>query len=154
MRIVFMSGSAELGGAERSLLDMLASLRATRADWHLDLVTPAEGPLLADATGGGISASVVAYGGSLAHVGERLIQRSASSLSRLCDLAFAVPSLADYSRRLRTALRALAPDVVHTHGMKAHLLAAWVAPRRARVIWHLHDYVGQRPRSAPALRRS
>ena len=153
MRIVFMSGSAELGGAERSLLDMLASLRAARPDWHLELITPADGPLLADAMRLGVSASVVPYGRSLARMGEPRVPRSASPLSRLCDLALAVPSLADYSRRLSAALRA-APEVVHTHGMKAHLLAAWVVPRTTRVIWHLHDYVGRRSRSAPALRRS
>ena len=37
-----MSGSAELGGAERSLFDMLASVRAARPDWHLELIAPAD----------------------------------------------------------------------------------------------------------------
>ena len=154
MRVVFMSGSAELGGAERSLLDMLASVRAARPNWHLELVAPADGPLLAEAIAVHVSASVVSYGDLLARVGEPPIVRSVSSLTRLRGLASAVPPLADYLRRLRMALHRIAPDVVHTHGMKAHLLAAWTAPRTSRVIWHLHDYLGRRPRSASALRHS
>jgi len=83
MRIVFMSGSAELGGAERSLLDMLASVRAARPDWHLELIAPTDGPLLADAIALGVSASVVAYGEGLARLGEAPVPRSSSSLSQL-----------------------------------------------------------------------
>ena len=149
-----MSGSAELGGAERSLFDMLASVRAARPDWHLELIAPADGPLLTEAIALGVSTSVVAHGEGLARMGEALVARSSSSLSRLSDVACAMPSLAHHGRRLRSVLHALAPHVVHTHGMKAHLLAAWLAPRTARVIWHLHDYVGRRPGSASALRRS
>ena len=132
---------------------MLASVRAARPDWHLELVAPADGPLLAEAVTVGVSGSIVAQCGRLARVGEPGVA-SNWSLLQLRGVMSAIPPLADYGRRLRSALRTLAPDVVHTHGMKAHLLAAWIAPRTARVIWHLHDYIGRRPRSASVLRGS
>ena len=40
---------AALGGAERSLLDMLASLRLARPAWALHVITPADGPLVEEA---------------------------------------------------------------------------------------------------------
>jgi glycosyltransferase involved in cell wall biosynthesis len=54
----------------------------------------------------------------------------------------------------------LRPDVIHTHGLKMHILAAWaartgrVARDRPRVVWHVHDYVGTRPATARFLRWS
>jgi glycosyltransferase involved in cell wall biosynthesis len=46
--------------------------------------------------------------------------------------------------------------VVHTNGMKAHLLAGVVTPARARLVVHLHDFIGARRASRwllPALSR-
>jgi glycosyltransferase involved in cell wall biosynthesis len=65
-----------------------------------------------------------------------------------------VAPLADYRRRLRAHIREVAPDIVHTHGLKTHLFAAWSNPGLAAVVWHLHDYVGRRPATASLLRRS
>jgi glycosyltransferase involved in cell wall biosynthesis len=48
----------------------------------------------------------------------------------------------------------LRPDVVHTHGLKLHLLGAWAAPAGARVVWHLHDFVSTRRAMAGLLRRA
>jgi glycosyltransferase involved in cell wall biosynthesis len=52
----------------------------------------------------------------------------------------------------------LRPDVIHTHGFKMHILAAWAASRFARsrphLVWHLHDYVSTRPATARFLRWS
>lgn len=42
--------------------------------------------------------------------------------------------------------------MIHSHGIKTHVLAALV-PRRRPVIWHLHDYVSLRPVSLALLRR-
>ena len=49
MRILFLSPSAQMGGAERSLLDCMASLRAAEPWWQLDLIAGEEGPLLPEA---------------------------------------------------------------------------------------------------------
>ena len=46
---------------------------------------------------------------------------------------------------LRSAISAERPDVVHSNGFKAHILAAWAAPESVPIIWHVRDYVGNRP---------
>ena len=49
--------------------------------------------------------------------------------------------------------------MIHTHGLKMHILAAWAslspaAGARPRVVWHVHDYVGTRRATARFLRWS
>jgi glycosyltransferase involved in cell wall biosynthesis len=63
----------------------------------------------------------------------------------------AVPAALAYLRRFRRRLRALRPDLVHSNGIKSHLLLA-AAPPAAPVVWHLHDFYGQRPILGRALR--
>jgi glycosyltransferase involved in cell wall biosynthesis len=41
--------------------------------------------------------------------------------------------------------------VIHTNGLKMHLLAAW-ATDIVPLVWHLHDYLGARPLTASLLR--
>src|SRR5262249_31126263 len=55
------------------------------------------------------------------------------------------PALAVYVSRLRSLLVRCKADVIHSNGLKPHVLAALAAPRHARIIWHVHDYVQSRP---------
>jgi glycosyltransferase involved in cell wall biosynthesis len=59
--------------------------------------------------------------------------------------------IAAYLGRMRAAIREFAPDVLHTNGLKMHLLGAQVR-LRSELVWHLHDYLGPRPMSASLLR--
>lgn len=154
MRVLFLSGSGELGGAERSLLDIVWSLRQAEPTWPLHVALPADGPLAAAVEALGASAAVLALGPELSRIGEPSHAAAGGPAELAVLLARAMAPLADYRRRLRAHIRALSPDVIHTHGLKAHLLAAWSNPGTASVIWHLHDYVGRRPSTAGLLRRS
>ena len=58
-----------------------------------------------------------------------------------------------YGWKLRQRLRQLRPDLLHSNGMKMHLLGAVAKPKRTPLIWHLHDYLGSRPAMKPLLRR-
>ena len=49
MRIAFLSVSAEMGGSEVSLLELLRGLRRLVPQWRLEIVLPREGPLAAAA---------------------------------------------------------------------------------------------------------
>jgi glycosyltransferase involved in cell wall biosynthesis len=153
VKIVFLSPSGALGGAETALLDLLAALRAARPMWTLHLVTSARGPLNNRASALGISSTSLPFPDSLSRLGEWGSRRSP-----LARLAFAprgmlaiAPALR-YAKALRTHLRELNPDVVHTNGLKMHLLGARCRPSGARIIWHLHDYPDRRPLSAMLLR--
>lgn len=155
MHLLLMGGSGELGGAERVLLDVVASVRHAQPAWRLTVLAPAEGPLLDAAARAGAVADLLPLDPALARIGEPaadgLVDGRGGLLGRLTRAA---GPLAEYRRRLRARLRADAPDIIHTHGLKAHLLAAWSNPGPAAVVWHLHDYVGPRRASAALLRRS
>ena len=152
MTIVFLSPSGELGGAETALLDLMAAVRLARPSWTLSLVASAPGPLHERASTLGISSISLPFPDSLARLGEWANRRS-----RLGGLSFAacaarasVPSMR-YGGMLKRHLHELRPDVVHTNGVKMHLLGALCRPSGARVVWHLHDYPGARPLTALAL---
>ena len=154
MDVLFLSGSAELGGAERSVLDIMSSLRVARPTWRLHLLAPGDGPLVHEARTQGVAADALPFGPALARLGEPAAGGGADLAHLIVGALRTAGPVAGYATRLRARLRSLAPDIIHTHGLKAHLFAAWANPGTARVLWHLHDYVGRRRTSAVVLRRS
>jgi glycosyltransferase involved in cell wall biosynthesis len=154
MHVVFLSGSGELGGAERALLDIMTSLRHAQPSWKLHLIAPSDGPLVAASTSVGATADVLPLGEAVSRLGESSGGPRDAGTPFAARLARAAAPLARYGRQLRTRLHAMSPDVVHTHGMKGHLLAAWANPGPGSVMWHFHDYVSRRRSSAVLLKRS
>jgi hypothetical protein len=71
----------------------------------------------------------------------------------LWQLARSAAPIATYLGRIRASIRDFAPDVLHTNGLKMHLLGARTG-RAPKLVWHLHDYLSPRPISARLLRRS
>jgi glycosyltransferase involved in cell wall biosynthesis len=153
MRVMFLSVSGELGGAERALLDMLASLRHRQPEWPLAVVIGGPGPLAHHAATLGVTATVLPIPASLAKIGETDAGRSTVRAFELgASLLGAAAPVGRYVTALRGAIQAFAPDVLHTNGFKMHVLGAWAHPRATAVVWHLHDYVACRPFSARLLR--
>jgi glycosyltransferase involved in cell wall biosynthesis len=66
----------------------------------------------------------------------------------------ALPAGWNYVRQLRQRLQALAPDLIHTNGIKAHLLARLARPAGVPVLWHVQDFLSLRPLAARVLRRA
>ena len=154
LRILFLSTSGQLGGAERSLFDVVASVRQARPEWPVHLLVPAEGPLANAARGIGVSVEVLEFPPRLARLGDSPVRGGggARRLRLLAELAAAVPAAAVYLRRLRRLVARIQPAVVHTNGFKMHALAAWALPRSSALVWHMHDYVSSRPVMAKILR--
>ena len=69
MRIVFLSPSGELGGAETALLDILAAIREARPDWALAMIAASSGPLVAKAAAYA-DAAAMPFPNALARLGE------------------------------------------------------------------------------------
>jgi glycosyltransferase involved in cell wall biosynthesis len=65
--------------------------------------------------------------------------------------ARALAATGAYAVRLRRLVQSIRPAVVHSNGIKFHLLSR-ALPRELPVVWHLRDFLGMRPLMARALR--
>lgn len=151
MRVAYLNPVAALGGAERSLLDLIAALQA-RADasqpYEPHLICGEEGPLVEVARSQGVAVQVLELPAALSHLGDSSISGGLrASLKGALRFARAAPSAAwgarAYARRLGGVLRELAPDWIHSNALKTHLMTPALA-EVAPVAWHLRDAVGQR----------
>ncbi len=154
MSIVFLSPSGQTGGAEAALHDLLAGLRESHPSWSLRLIVASEGPLVERVEALGVPVQVLPFPASVARLGDWGIGRGWWARTRFLMrcAATALPAVG-YLQRLRRVLRSNQPDVIHTNGLKMHLLGAWARPKGSAVLWHLHDYAGRRPFTARLLRR-
>ena len=153
VRIVYLSGTGQLGGAERSLLDILQSVHAHEPSWFLAVIASRDGPLLEAVRGVGVEAQVVPIPGRVAGLGDSGAGGQVTGIAGVAARAAgALPAAAAYRIRLRRALADWSPDVVHTNGYKMHIMATWSRPRSSALVWHLHDYVSTRPLMAHAIR--
>ena len=154
MRVMYLSAAGELGGAERSLLDILASIRQAQPSWALHLLTAAHGPLAARAAELGATAEEVPFDAAVSRVGEfgAALAGRAGYVRFARSLARAARPAAAYVLRLGKSIRAFGPDLLHANGLKMDLLGAWARPPGTAVIWHVHDYIGSRPFTARLLR--
>ncbi|MFZ2061873.1 MAG: glycosyltransferase family 4 protein [Candidatus Binatus sp.] len=156
MKILYLNPSGELGGAERSLLFLMASLRAAKPEWQMQLVAGSDGPLIRRAREIGVQASAMDFPVALSRLGDAgaggPAGRQQSHLRLVGNVGRAgVPSIA-YVRRLRRTLARLAPDLIHSNGFKMHVLAAWARPAGCPLIWHIRDYVSARPLMSRLIR--
>lgn len=149
MRVAFLSASGRMGGAERALLDLIASLRAAEPEWELHLVVAGAGPL----AGAALETGAIVHPLPFPRVLERAGDAGGFGVALAARLLGAGPAGALWMARLRRLLRRLRPDIVHTNGFKVHVAGALVLPPGARLVWHVHDYVGARRLMARALRR-
>ena len=151
MRLMFLSASGQLGGAETSLVDILASLRQAEPSWPLCVLSAGEGPLNDRAAALGATTLTLPFPRSVAQLGESGAVAGGGWPGFAGHLLCAVPSAAAYLGRVRRAIRDFAPDVLHTSGLKMHVFGAF-ARSAPPLVWHVHDYLGSRPLSARLLR--
>jgi glycosyltransferase involved in cell wall biosynthesis len=152
MRIAFLSVSDQLGGSEAMLLQIAEQLKRTRPGWKQHLILPGGGPLGPLARGAGMDTIVLPMPASLSRLGEwglRSGNRGRAGM-RLVRAAMDLPS---YERDMRRALDAISPDVVHSNGFKAHVVAARTHDASRALVWHMHEYVAARPVTRSLLRR-
>jgi glycosyltransferase involved in cell wall biosynthesis len=155
VKILFLNAFAALGGAERVLLDLLASLRTAAPSAELHLLLPAPGPLAGHAEGRGVRVHVLPMPDRLGTLGDSALRGRGRWRTALA-LAGAVlgggPAAWDYARRLRRLVAEVRPDVVHSNSIKFHLLTRLARLRDPLVVWHVHDFLSTRPLMKRALR--
>jgi glycosyltransferase involved in cell wall biosynthesis len=148
MRVVYLSPAAELGGAERCLIDCIAALRDSGSRVAVSVLALADGPLVAEARALGAEVEVIAPPRELSQFGES--RGSQTAVAHWRQLMSA-PATLRFFAALAAAIARRKPDVVHSNGMKAHLLAGLLAPPRTRLVVHLHDFIGSRRASRRLL---
>lgn len=141
-----------MGGAERVLLDILALVRRSRPDWPIGLIVGNDGPLADGARALGVATKVLPFPRDFAQLGDAGLG-SAGTWARFARLAVGGSlSTVRYAQQLRAEVAAFAPDVVHSNGIKMHVLGALVRPSRSALIWHFHDYPSARPVTSRIIR--
>ena len=134
-RICYVSPVGFVGGAELSLLDLLAHL--DRDHFHPEVICLGAGPLVDRLKTLGVSPTVL----PLPYTVERLSLRG--DRSGLGRLLAALPGTVAQVGRLAAHLRKIGARLVHTNGIKAHVIGG-IAGRLARipVLWHVRDFLG------------
>ena len=153
MRILFLNPSGHLGGAERCLLDLIASINAHAPATELGLVAGGDGLLPSEAEAMGVKVIRLPLTSRLAAAGDSTLRApgpraAAAFVGRLVSAGVDAPR---YAHKLKRAVRQFQPTVIHSNGIKMHLLASALA-LRAPVVWHVRDFLGDRPFISHALR--
>lgn len=152
-RLVYLSPVGGLGGAEQSLLDLLAACREVLPSASLHLVCGADGPLVPAAAALAVEVEVIPFDPELVRAGDTRLRtltagrRAAAGVEMAARIA---PSVLRAGWSWRRHLDRLRPDLIHSNGMKTHLLSALVAPR-VPLLWHLRDFLGERPAMSRVL---
>jgi len=157
MRLTCLSVSDQLGGSEVALVAMIAALERLRPEWQFQVVLPGDGPLRERLNATRAICSVVPMPTALSRMGEwTAVQDGWSAGSqaalglKLCATAAALPG---YERRLKRPISQFQPDLIHTNGLKAHILGARIRIPGAQVVWHLHEYISRRALTRWLMRR-
>jgi glycosyltransferase involved in cell wall biosynthesis len=151
--LLFLSPVGVVGGAERTLLDLMDCLRrAPEAPW-LGLIAGEEGPLTEQARALGVETLALPLPDGLATLGDSQLRGAgAGRLLRFgASLSRATPAAVSHLLALQRALRDFRPTLLHSNGLKTHLLSALCVPG-APMVWHLHDFLGERPLLRRVLR--
>jgi len=152
MRLLFLSPIGHIGGAERVLLTAVAGLKREWPVVAIRVIALADGPLASAVRQRGAEFEVVPLPPVLAGLGDSRLDRGRVGLATRAVAQ--LPALASYSRRLGAAIRGYSPDLVHSNGIKTHILSRLAVSAGTPVVWHLHDFYGSRPAAGWLLRRS
>jgi glycosyltransferase involved in cell wall biosynthesis len=152
MRIVLLSVSAEMGGSEASLLQLVRGVRRLAPRFEPIVIVPREGSLADRVREAEAEVRVLPMPPALARFGEWSVRGASAFARRGATFVRAAGAAGTYGCSLSRLLSRLAPDVVHTNGFKLHLLGSRAAPDGVPVVWHLHEYLGSRRLSRTLLR--
>ncbi|MDM9383292.1 glycosyltransferase family 4 protein [Chlorogloeopsis sp. ULAP01] len=154
MKIVFVNPVGVIGGAERSLLTIFAALLNSQPDIQLHLIVGTEGPMIEAAQKLGVQVQLLALPAGVNLLGDSIFKgknKVLVSLISLLRIIEILPAVSKYLWKFRQFLRELKPDLIHSNGIKAHLLVALARVRDVPVVWHIQDFYGSRPFMAQVL---
>jgi glycosyltransferase involved in cell wall biosynthesis len=130
-RVLYINPFSGYGGAEQSLAGLLLSLNKT-TDFELHLLLPNEGVLSEKLEGSGISVHYIKPPRAFVKLSQAF---GFYSFLSLFSLLFSFPL---YLYRLRVFIKKLDPAIIHTNGIKSHLLSGLlpVSLKGKALFWH------------------
>ena len=149
MKVLFLNPIGTLGGAEHVLLDLIAALRRASPELEAEVVALEDGPLLSQASALGASTDVLLLPAPLASLGESGSEQGGRA--SWVRNARGASALATWLPRFAALLRRKRADILHSNGLKTHLLGALAKPREVPLLWHLHDFISERRLTARVL---
>src|SRR5438876_8154014 len=136
MHLVVIVSTANIGGAEISLIELIRRLpRETR----VSVILPRDGEFRGYCEQAGVGVHIVQWPKTLAEVNEA----SVSSLFRVSPVLDVLKTV----RALRECLRGINADVVITNGLKAHLMGAAACRSKYPLLWYLREGLDRRTNS-------
>ena len=145
MRITYVSPSAGLGGAERVLLSMLSAGAQALPEFAPAVVLCENGPLAEQACALGAEVAVVPMPEELATLGDSGAGgKGGGALTLLLRSGRAGLAARAYAKKIRATVADFKPDLIHSNGIKTHLLSGLAPVKGAPLIWHIHDFLGAR----------
>jgi glycosyltransferase involved in cell wall biosynthesis len=142
-RIAVLCAISGLGGAEFSLLELVAHLRGS---YEFHLIVPGEGPLKQRAELAGARVWILPWPEAVVKTGETAQQPG------LAQMARSAAQLPAFTRRLSELLEEIDPSAFVTNAVKAHIIGSLARRRRnVPLIWYMRDGMEDRVRSRKLL---
>jgi glycosyltransferase involved in cell wall biosynthesis len=145
MKVLFLNATGQLGGAERVMVCLLEALRKARPTWTLEVIAADDGPLIPHLKTRNFEVCVLP-------MPERLVKLGEDSSGSPLGLATSLLAAFRYRNRLYDLVASRKPDIVHTINFKMHILGAFARVPGAKLCWHIHDFVSNRPLTRKLLR--
>lgn len=147
MKILYLNSSSQLGGAERHLIDTIVAVQKQDPAVEIAvLITAPDGPLVTELMSLAVKVVLLELPPKIAQLGDSGLKSGSNKLARMLRFAgnlTLVGELIAYRSQLRQNILEIAPDLIHSNGMKTHLLAASLG-LDLPLIWHLHDFISSR----------
>jgi glycosyltransferase involved in cell wall biosynthesis len=152
--LLFVSPVGIMGGGERVLLTLMAAIKTAAPRLELHLLLGSSGPLVAAAEALGATVHVLALPDRFLKLGDSGLkqQRWRAYANLALQVLQGLGELQQYRGQLLTTIKAIQPDLIHSNGIKTHLLMGIIPLNNKPVVWHLHDFYSTRPLIAKILR--
>jgi glycosyltransferase involved in cell wall biosynthesis len=148
MKIVFVNPIGAIGGAEKVLLTIFPALLIIQPDIQLYLIVGTDGPFIEQAEKLGVHVILLKLPEKFNQLGDSAYKgknKTLATLILLLGLIRILPSMGKYLWQVHQLLRHINPDLIHSNGIKSHLLVALARVRGIPIVWHIHDFYGSRP---------
>ena len=142
-KIAVLCAISGLGGAEVSLLELVGRLRPS---YEFHLIIPGEGPFQRAAEEAGAKVWLLPWPEALSSTGETAMHAGAVKLLR------AAAAVQHFTRDVSALLEQIAPAVLVTNAVKAHVIGALARKRQPLpLVWYMRDGLEHRVLSRKLL---